>query len=108
MAFHMGQDMKDVEEKKIVFKARNKACGAVVDVMLWPGHEFWNYQMSQFFEEYRMTIGVCKYNGSLDFHQGERFVSVRPCHYLVKSRGQLYACSPEVFKMTYETMEVKR
>lgn len=100
--------MKDVDEKKIVFKARNRACGAVVDVMLWAGHGFWSYRQTEFFKEYRMTIGVCKYNGSLDFIQGDRFVHVRPGHYVIKSRGQLYACSPEMFKMTYETMEEKR
>lgn len=95
----------DPNEKKLVFKARNKSVGAIVDVLLWTGEKSWSGEHSDFFKESNFPIAVCKYNGSLNFHQGSRFAIVRNGDYLVKSRGNFYQCSPEVFHMTYDILE---
>ena len=95
-------------ERNYVFTARNKSVGTIVEVLIWTGDNSWNWQHSNFFKEVCFPLAVCKYNGSLDFHQGSRFVSVRIGDYLVKSRGNFYQCSPEVFRMTYDILEDKK
>lgn len=95
----------DPNEKKLVFKASNKSVGAIVDVLLWNGEKSWSGELSDFFKEGNFPIAVNKYNGSLDFHQGSRSVFVRNGDYLVKSRGNFYQCSQEVFHMTYDVLE---
>lgn len=87
-------------EKNTVFKARNKSVGAIVEVLHWTGGS-----TQDFFEGFKLTVGILKATGALDIIHGSRFIHVNVGDYVIKSHGQLYGCPKSMFCMTYEHAE---